>query len=292
MNGMEIARTLCEILRERTKCDFSPEYVLTDDSGRCANYMVNRALHRNKPVIMMHYMGIRLVFIPYKDWQLLVKGEIAIHEYVDNAVWNYGYYWGFNTMQSGGIHWQPLEDGKPGINDKEKVRRYLTILRCRAYEQYRNNQPMLVWCSDCYLQKCPMSVIPRKKEGASWEDEPKERHVRKEFYEALSELIRNRFGLEVRSLGVSKEFDDSEWSIYLFKGVAEGTVKVFVSEATIVDMMYHPEKYDIEEVMEKITLVAATQLYDNKLRDFVLDKQVQITCQTKVDEIIEFWKEK
>lgn len=291
MNGMEIARTLCEILKERTGCDFSPEYIQTDDSRHCANYIVTRALHRNCPVIMMHYMGIRLVFIPYEDWHLIAKGEVTIHEYVDKAVWNYGYYWGFDTLQSGGICWQPLEDGKPGINDKEKIRRYLTILKCRAYEHYRNEQPMLVWCSDCYLQKCPMSVLPRKREGASWEDEPEERHVRKEFYEAISERLKKRFEFEVRSFGMSKELNPSKRTVYLFKGFVPGTVKVLVSEAVIVDMMYHPEKYDIQKMIQRVIWIAAVQRYDKLSREFVIDKQVRITRQTKLDEIIEFWNE-
>ena len=290
MNGMEIAKVLCEILKERTGCDFLPEYILTDDSKRCENYIPTRALHRNYPVILMHYMGIRLVFIPYKDWHSLEKGEMPIDEYVNKAVWNYGYYWGFDTLHLGGIFWQPLEEGKAGINDKEKVKRYLTILRCRAYEQYRNNVPALVWCSECYLSKCPMSVIPRKKQGASWYKEPKENNARKEFCDAISQRIKKRFGLEVVSFTMSKEFNAYPGTIYLFKSFREGTVKVFVSEAEIVDMMYHPEKYDVQKMVQKLIWLAGTQRYDRERKEFVLDGIFEITRQTKVEEVIDFWK--
>lgn len=289
MNGMEIARILCDILKERTGCDFALEYILTDDSRRCENYIPTRALQRNHPVIIMHYMGIRLVFIPYKDWQRIEKGEIAVKEYVDKAIWNYGYYWGFDTLQSGGIFWQPLEEGNPGINDKEKVRRYLTILRCRAYKQYRNDVPMLVWCSDCYLSKCPMSVIPRKRKCANWRDEVSERNARKEFYDEITKRIKKRLDLEVVSFGMSKEFNATPGTIYLFKSFREGTVKVFTSEGELVDMMYHPEKYDIHEMVQNLIWLAGTQRYDKEQKEFVLDETFEIKRQTKVDEIIDFW---
>lgn len=291
MDVMEIAKTLSRILEERTGCKFGPEYIRTDASGLSANYIPVRGLHYRRPLIIMHYMGIRLVFLPYMDWNDIVKGEITVQDYVDKAVWNYGYYWGFNTLQSGGVHWQPLEDGKPGINDKEKVKRYLTILRCRAHEQYKNEQPMLVWCSDCHLQKCPMSVIPRKKDGASWCDEVHERHVRKEYYEAIGQMLKERFGLEVCALDMSKEFDDSRRNIYLFKGYEEGTVKIFVSEALILNMMYYSEKFDIEKLLGKVILIAGIKKYDKTVKDFVLDKEMIITGETTVEEIISFWNE-
>ena len=45
------------------------EYILTDDSRHCGNYIVTRALHRNCPVIMMHYMHSRIFRLLSKQRQ-------------------------------------------------------------------------------------------------------------------------------------------------------------------------------------------------------------------------------
>ena len=59
-----------------------------------------------------------------------------------------------------------------------------------------------------------------------------------------------------------------------------------------VDMMYHPEKYDIEKLLKKCKLVACVDRYDNAEKEFVIDKTKEITEKTGIAELNEFWGRK
>ena len=66
----------------------------------------------------------------------------------------------------------------------------------------------------------------------------------------------------------------------LLKTFIDNNGQIFQGNTTpiedLVDAKYHPEKYDIQKMIQKITWVAATQRYDNQSREFVLDKQVRL----------------
>lgn len=288
MYRKRIIKALNDRVEELTGCKIGESYIQTDRSG-AANYIPAHSLERGYPVIITHLYGIRLMFIPHEDWDALMLREITPHEYVDTAIWNYGYYWGFNTLEDGGVYWQPLEDGEPGIHDKEKVYRYLTILKCRAYEKKHKESPMMIWCSECHLKKCPMSVLKRKKLNTSWDDEVQEHHVRQELYEFLKEMIKKRFGLEVYSLGINWRLNETPKTIYLSAGYKPGTVKVSIGEKLFTDMMYHPKKYNIKKWMEKAKLVACVEEYSEERRNFLPCCTMVITSHTTREDLNEFW---
>ena len=288
----EIPRKLNATLERLTGCAFGEQYISTDKNEFVASYIPPEGLLPGHPVIISHYLGVRMVFIPHEDWNALIKRKTTVEDYVNNSIWNYGYYWGFDGLQNGGVFWQPLEEGNPGINDRKKIKRYLTILRCRAFEKHRNESPMMIWCSDCYLEKCPMSVVARKRVGVTWDDEIQERNVRHEFYAALAVRIQKRFNLEACMLGFNKTLDSEPKNIYLLPGFTKNTVKIFISQAMFVDMMYHPEKYDIEKLLKKCKLVACVDRYDNAEKEFVIDKTKEITEKTGIAELNEFWGRK
>ncbi len=289
MYTRELARSLNAMVELHTGCKIGEQYITTDRFEFSSNYIPVGSLQPGKPVIISHYVGIRMIFIPHTDWDALNQRAITVEDYVNNSVWNYGYYWGINALHYGGVYWQPLENGKTGINDREKVRRYLTILRCRAHEKYRNESPMMIWCSDCYLEKCPMSVIHRKKLDASWEDEVKERNVRHELYEAVAYMLKERFDLEVCGFGVSKQFDNYPNNVYLHAGFSKGTVKLFISQAMFIDMMYRPEKYDVEKMLKNGKLLAYVDRYEKVIKDFVVTRTMTITAKTNISDLNEFW---
>jgi hypothetical protein len=134
-----------------------------------------------------------------------------------------------------------------------------------------------------------MSVLKRKKLNTSWDDEVQERHVRMELYEFLKEELKERFGLEVYSMGINRRLNETPKTIYLSSGYKPGTVKVSIAEKLFVDMMYHPEKYDIEKWMKKSKLVACVEEYSQERRNFLPCCTMEITQQTNRDDLNEFW---
>ena len=284
-----IARKLNLILEQRTGCKIGEQFITTDRCHCDTAYIPQESLKPGHPLILSHYMGVRLVFIPYQDWELLTKWKVSPEKYVDNSVWNYGYYWGKNAFQTGGVFWQPLENGKPGIKNREKIKKYLTMLMCRGYEVSSQEAPHLVWCSDCHLQKCPHSVVRRKKCELSADDEVVERNVHKELYDKLSAKLKGSFDLEVASYGISKEFNGIQHVVYVFKGYKPRTVKILTSESLFVDMMYNAGNYDMDAFLESCAVVACVNSYNQNAGQFILAKTMAITDETSKAEVDNFF---
>lgn len=289
MYTRELARRLNAELERLTGCKIGEQYISTDKYNFSTNYIPVESLQRGRPIIIVHYIGVRMVFIPHEDWNSLCKRKVTVEEYVSTSIWNYGYYWGSNRLETGGIYWQPLEGGEPGINDREKIKRYFTMLKCRAYEEHRKESPMMIWCSDCYLEKCPMSVVKRKKENVTEEEEIQERNVRQEVFEAYKKMLKERFDLDACSLGIKKEFNGATQTIYVLQGYHRGMVKLFISEEMFIDMMYRPEKYDIDKMLKRYKLVACIETYNQSVRDFVTVRAMTVTSQMERADLDKFW---
>ncbi len=216
----------------------------TDEEG-VFYYIPSNSLMWNHPLIMAHYRGYLFVVLPEHDSVQLMLGAISVDKYIETAIWNYGFFWGGGTML-GGAHWQPLEDQRPGINNTEMVRRYLTILMCRTYERSSGFVPDADYCAKCHVECCPQSKH-EKKINSSWNREVREVYDVITLSQILQRRIEEIYGLKM--VGCYPH-TFSQNNIILMRGYKKGTVNVYIPEALVVDMRYHPGKYNLRLIAE------------------------------------------
>ena len=86
-------------------------------------YIPPNSLEDNSPLVIHHRMGIEFIMFPYQDVYKIYENP---EDYIINANWNAGYYWGYNYKKDEnslleGIHWEPVP-----LN---KVYEYFEIIR-------------------------------------------------------------------------------------------------------------------------------------------------------------------
>lgn len=86
-------------------------------------YIPANSLEDNSPLLIYHRMGIEFIMFPYQDLYKIYENP---EEYIINANWNAGYYWGYNYKKEEntfleGIHWEPVP-----LN---KIYEYIEIIR-------------------------------------------------------------------------------------------------------------------------------------------------------------------
>lgn len=208
-------------------------------------YLRNKYLQDNHPVILNHYRGYLLMVIPANDWSKLQYEIISVQDYIDNSVWNYGYFLDGRNSIINKIHWQPFE--KKGINKREEISRYLEILKCRTHE--RSNKYMGHPCRDCRLKKCPLSNLRRKRKGASWKNEIQEVDDMLLVANSISEMVWKRFGFKISEVFPNSN-DDEKGTIVLFPSFDKDTVSAYFPKSIFVEVMNNPSKYDKSEIAE------------------------------------------
>lgn len=289
-----VAEVLNQNLEQLTGCKIGAENIKTDKSGSFG-HIPSGSLLRGRPIILSHFVGRLFVILPYKDWEELSRGKVPVWRYINDSIWSYGYYLAGPSLKDN-LFWQELEGGRRGIHDKEKVQRYLTIMQCRTHFKHLDKMPDEARCADCLQKSCPMSTFKPKKRGASWKNEVKERYVRVEFQEALEKMLKQKFGLKLASLQTDAAYNETEEfctfreSLYLFPGFVPGTVRVVVSEKLMIDMLYHPHKYDARETVERAKLMAAFAPYDSKTRKAKPVQYMNIAHNTTTAELNKFWE--
>ena len=250
---------LAAVISERIGHNIATENVHTDETG-WFYYIPKDSLKVNYPLILNHYRGPLFVVIPLQDMKRIEEEKISVLEYIDKAFWSYGYFWGGGALLSG-VYWQLIEGGKPGINDKEKINRYLTILECRTHLRSSGYMPSEQRCGNCKVEHCPFSKFIEKNYDASWEKEIQEYDARVELYKSISRRIKEQFGLDTVSI---LPHNGDEHTMRLYAGMEPGTVEVRVAQSLLMDLLYHPAMYDVDMVADDLAIEAAIKWhYDN-----------------------------
>ncbi len=249
---------LAAVISERIGHMIATDNVYTDETG-WFYYIPQNSLKPNYPLIMNHYRGPLFVVIPLQDMKAIEDEKFTVVEYVNRAFWSYGYFWGGGPLLSG-VYWQLIEGGKAGINDKEKIERYLNILSCRTTFHSSGYMPSEKRCYDCKVESCPFSKFAEKNYDASWDKEVQEYDARVELYKSVSKRIREQFGLDAVSL---MSHNGDEHNMKLYAGIEPGTVEVRLAQSLLIDMLYHPAMYDVDLVADSLAIEAAIKLdYD------------------------------
>lgn len=260
-----LAEELAQKLNERIGFDkkrypwIEANQIHTDEEG-VFYYIPSNSLLWNHPLIMAHYRGYLFVVLPDHDSVELMTGAISVEKYIDTAIWNYGFFWGGGTML-GGAHWQPLEGGKAGITNAPWIRRYLTILMCRTHQRASGFEPDADFCSKCHVEMCPHSKH-EKSIGASWNREVSEQYDVITLAHILQRRIEEIYGLKMAGCYCH---DFNQNSIILINSFKKDTVSVYIPESFLVDLRYHPGKYNLQQLAEGFNMeVGVTPRWDSE----------------------------
>lgn len=282
MRKEEVVEKLNSVLSNLIGCHIGTDHIHTDEQG-WFYYIPKESLQENHPLILNHYRGPLFVVIPVKDMERLKEEVIAVNDYVNNSVWNFGYFWGGGSLLDG-IKWQPLEE--KGIHDTQKIARYLRILLCRTSTHSSGYVPDEKHCSSCLIQRCPYSRYKFKYAGSSWRNEVTERDDRIALYSAIKERVEKRFGFNVNSCMVNSLTE----TVCIFPHHYKDTVEVYLPQALLIDMMYNPGKYDTEKVAEELKMeIGVPWHYEGE--KFVEAQRYEITEVTTTESFYEIWKE-
>lgn len=289
MHKQSNLENLNEVLERSIGCKIGIKYIQNDKKGML-KYVPAGSLYRRKPLILSHFVGKLMVILPARDYLELIRGKIAPQKYVDEAIWHYGYFWGGANIKNG-VFWETLEGGKPGIHDTKKVQRYLTMMQCRTAQHHLGMEAFdKAQCANCTQKACPMSPILAKNAGASLENEFGDHKMRRaEFYDAVVAFVKERFDFKVSGFFIDEKIPMSIKELYFVPGFSKKSTRVVVSQEMYVDMMYNPEKYDVEEILRTYGLIAATQLYDQKTDKISLGRTMRITPDTTTTQVNKFW---
>lgn len=290
MSSFSVLETLNQELERLTGCEIGVKYIQSDKKG-WLKYIPPGSLYRGMPLILSHYVGALFVVLPHQDYHDLIRGKVSVAKYIDESVWNYGYFLGAANLKTG-IYWQTLENGNPGIRDTAKVKRFLTIMQCRTAQKHLGEEAFdKKRCLGCDEYYCPASPMDQKRLSVTWEEEFPElaKPKRLEFYEAISKLVKERFGMKVCALQIDKSLDKSRENIYLVTGFLKNTVKVILSQELFMDMLYFPENFDVPNMIQTYGLFAATQRPDSKTKKIFCDITMKIKRTTTSDDLKKFW---
>ena len=186
----------------------------------------------NHPLFLHHYRGPFFVDIPKEDYDKLVKGDMSPEEYIENANWCFGYYWGGGSMISGG-YFMPMD-----IHDKERIHRYMKILACTGCARVSGYRPSEERCSSCELDNCPFSHFKKSSEELFLPDD------RLKLFEILSVVIANKFGYSIKGLTSSERLASDE--IVLYPNFSEETFQLVISDKLAFDLLAHPRSKDFD----------------------------------------------
>lgn len=279
----EVTSQLSDIVSNLIGLSIGEEHVHTDENG-WYYYIPVHSLQSYHPLILRHYRGSIFMVIPTKDYEFMESGRISIKKYVENATWNFGYYWGGGSMLDG-IRWMPFEE--KGIHEKEKINRYLTILACRTAYRTSGYIADKKTCERCSVKNCPFS---RFTENKSWEKEVHEEDDRVKFFMSVKERLENRFGFVV-SFCLSQE----ENTVLIFPAMGieldKVSTSVCLNQEILIDMLYHPGKYEIEKLVDSLPIEAGIpEHYKKGVRGMIPCKRITVPSDEGVNFIYDFWR--
>lgn len=264
----------------------NPQNIFHDNMDGFYYYIPKGSLHEYHPLVLVHYRAMPgtthplMLVLSHKDWEKLEQNTISVQEYIDNSTWNFGYFWGGGSML-GGSRWMPFEE--KGIHDTAKIRRYLTILQCRTARRSSGYQATEEQCSNCTVKNCPFS---RFSANTSWDKEVPENDDRLQAFDAVAKMLSDRFGLKT----VSCHNTNLENAIVVYPGFDKNTAEVYLPTSILVDMLYHPGKYNIDELVRTLKLTAGIPWHYDQNHEYVAAQHIDVPEDATIEFFLEYWK--
>lgn len=235
------------------------------------------------PVILVTRTGNLVMLLAVADLQHMENEEISVEEYVNTSKWGIGYYIG-SQFKLKGCKWQPIEER--GLNDTSKISRYISLLRCRKIRSINIGEEDFdkrERCRRCNLEKCPISKIPKKREGASWDNEIQENNAGQKLFDTIA--------IRVCKLGIEATHwvAHDEASIVVMPGDKKDTATVRIPQNLVVEVMSNPDGVDIENEVNKLSL----KLGRINLKDMEAGFQTLAVSEEGVNRafVYEYWKD-
>ncbi len=280
----EIIKSLSRIVSDKIGMVIGVERIRTDANCWLHYNIPTRGLQAGYPIVLRHEKGPLSMIIPDVDMKQMESGEISVEEYVDNSIWSFGFFWPRPTFLES-TYWTVIEK-EGGIHQRETINRYLTILDCRSDFLNKGRMASKRTCKECSVKGCPLS---RFSGNSSWDGEIKERDERNLFYRKVKSRIERRFDFVVENCMLQKGN-----SILLLPSQTINPKKVgitvYLNDALMVDLLYHPEKTDFEKLAEELPMKALIPFqYNFELEAIMPSKSLPITDETTEDEIRDFW---
>lgn len=246
-----------------------PEHIHPSIAGR--EYYI-QAPKTGAPMLLHHYRGPFFIDIHPDDFDKISSGEKSPHEYITEAKWQVGYYWGNGNMVGGG-YYQPIDI----VGRKDEVRRYLKILSCRGFYQSCGYMPSVENCADCSVENCPFS---KYKQG-DWAAEMPEPDPRRDLFRALLKRFEEEnHGYSLRGFLCGKIPDGEVW-IFPNGHYTEDepfTFTAYASDSVIRSLLMHetePENW-----------VAYAQSFQFRIHK-LFDKQSYDVCEETLEKAFE-----
>lgn len=264
-----------------------PNAVFADNEDGFFYYIPKGSLQEFHPLLLVHYSAMPgethplWIVVSNKDWELLEQDKISVQEYIDNSTWNYGYFWGGGSML-GGSRWMPFEE--KGIHDTAKIGRYLTILQCRTARRSSGYLASEAQCSNCTVKNCPFS---RFNNINSWDNEVPETDDRIDAFNAVAKMLSDRFGLKT----VKCHNTSHENVVEVYPGFDKNSVEVYLPTNLLVDMLYHPGKYDIDELVHSLKLTAGIPWHYDQNQQFVAAQHIDVPESANIEFLLDYWKD-
>ncbi len=178
MNNMEaFAQELGTMIDQK----LTIEHIHPSTTGR---FYYIQAPEEGSPMLLHHYRGPYFVDMHPNDIEKIQSGTVSPYDYISNANWLVGYYWGGGSMVGGGFY-QPINI----VERQEEVKRYLKILQCRGIRTASGYMPTERQCFDCPVKDCPFSEY----KVGTWENELEEHDPRIDLFKALLLRFENEF---------------------------------------------------------------------------------------------------
>lgn len=232
-------------------------------------YIQKKSLKANHPLLMNHYRGPLFAVIPHEDYARLERGEIDPIAYVDNAKWSFGYYWGGGSM-IGGAFWQPLEEGT-GIHDKEKISRYLSILRCRTHRNSSGYMPTEENCQKCAVNNCPFSKYAEKNANADWALEVQEHDYRIELFNAVIKRVQEELLLKVSGAFCY----DGNNALLIPNDNGLKSCAIYLPVSILNDILYNPGERDWEKMASEFIFELGVMMKPDRLQ--IVPEELNVT---------------
>lgn len=245
-------------IKEMTGIYLGTDHIHSDYNG-WYYYIKEKSLEDNHPLLMMHYRGPMFAVIPYEEYSLLERGEIDPVDYINNARWSYGYYWGGGSML-GGVFWQPLEDGT-GIKNKDMISRYLNILSCRTMARSSGYKAPLERCQKCSVDSCPFSQHAEKNADADWDKEIKEHNYRIDLSNAFATRIKEELNLNL----VDVYCYHGDHALVIPADRKLGDCFLYLPVKLLNDVLYNPGDRDWKAIAEELLFEFGVMMEKDRL---------------------------
>lgn len=272
--------TFTKIIYQKTGLPVSPDHVHISERRQ---YYIPQA-EPGHPLFLHHYRGPYFIDIHPDDYEKLSSGKVSTEEYINNAYWAFGYYWGGGNMISGG-YFTPLEN-TPGLNNREKIYRFMTIIACEGNNRASGYTPTFERCSKCSIEKCPFSI--HKGNYGNYSHEIPRPDGRKDFVKIVAKRLRSNYGYKLEyvifCLDVIPEND-----FMLLPNYTERSFILYISDQLVKKLLYHVHStQELEQVVGNMNMYVGTSYVHDKKR-LITSKEDFNTALEEFD-IIKEWE--